>query len=223
MKFCFTLIFAFTIIALQEQRGLPEGFVYVKDVIPDIILEMRYAGTNNFMGVKVTGYNKETAILTRAAANALAKVQNDLKDMGYCLKIFDAYRPQKAVDHFIKWSRMENDTIRKKDFYPNLPKDQLFRLGYIATRSGHSRGSTVDLTLVKSDSGEQVDMGGSYDFFSEISHYNTSQITEEQRRNRQILSSTMQKHGFYPYTQEWWHFTYRPEAFPSTYFDFDVE
>ncbi|UJH91040.1 M15 family metallopeptidase [Antarcticibacterium sp. 1MA-6-2] len=202
---------------------MPKGFVYVDEVIPDIIVDLRYTGTNNFLGSPVTGYKGSRAILTEPAAKALGKVQEDLKNSGYCIKIFDAYRPQRAVDHFIKWSRDKADTLMKRDFYPKLPKDQLFRLGYIATKSGHSRGSTVDLSLVEAESGEPVDMGGSYDFFGEISHHSSTQVSEKQKENRELLRKTMRKYGFFSYSQEWWHYTFRPEMFPNTYFDFVVE
>lgn len=222
----FNIFFIFSFLTLTsagQTKELPEGFVYLDKIIPDLIVEMRYAGTNNFLGVPVTGYKKPTAILTEPAALALQKVQEELKNSGFCLKIFDAYRPQRAVDYFIKWSRDATDTLKKKEFYPDLQKNQLFRLGYIATKSGHSRGSTVDLTMVKADSGEPVDMGGSYDFFGEISHHSSTEITKEQKENRELLRKTMLKHGFLPYPQEWWHYTYRPEMFPNTYFDFVVE
>lgn len=223
-KIYIILIFSFVTMAFTGQtKELPKGFVYLDKIIPDLLVEIRYAGTNNFLGVPVTGYNRPKAILTEPAALALQKVQEELKNSGFCLKIFDAYRPQRAVDHFIKWSRDETDTLKKKEFYPDLQKNQLFRLGYIATKSGHSRGSTVDLTMVKADSGEPVDMGGSYDFFGEISHHSSTEVTEEQKHNREFLRKTMLKYGFLSYSQEWWHYTFRPEMFPNTYFDFTVE
>lgn len=202
---------------------LPDGFVHIQDVIPDIILDIRYAGKNNFIGLPVTGYNKPTAILSLPAAEALAKVQEELKDAGYCLKIFDAYRPQRAVDHFVKWAREEDDTIKKREFYPEIPKNELFSRGYISSRSGHSRGSTVDLSLVDADTGEDIDMGGNYDFFGMLSHHDTAAITPQQKKNRQLLRTTMRKYGFVAYQQEWWHYTLQPEPYPETFFDFPVE
>lgn len=224
MKKLFHITFLFfTAITIAQTKVLPPGFIYVDEIIPDILIDLRYAGTNNFLGTKVTGYNTSRAILTEPAAKALKQVQEDLKTKGYCLKIYDAYRPQRAVDHFIKWSKDGNDTLMKHKFYPDLQKKELFRLGYIATKSGHSRGSTIDLTIVEADSGNLVDMGGSYDFFGDISHHSSKEVTTEQKQNRELLRTMMLKHGFLPYPQEWWHYTYRPEMFPNTYFDFEVE
>lgn len=202
---------------------MPRDFVYVKEVIPDIVLEMRYAGENNFTGKPVSGYNKAVAILNETTAKALAAVQKDLMEEGYCLKIFDAYRPQRAVKNFIAWSREPGDTLTKQDFYPNLQKKNLFTLGYIATKSGHSRGSTVDLTIIDAHTHKEMDMGGTYDFFGKISHHNTENITKEQKANRAFLKRIMMKNGFRPYAEEWWHYTLRNEPYPNTYFDFPVE
>lgn len=224
MKAVFQILILFSLNLLNAQEGkLPVNFVYVEDLIPDIVLEMRYTGENNFLGVPVEGYKSPVAILSRPAALALAKVQMELKDSGYCLKIFDAYRPQRAVDHFISWARNPADTLKKAEFYPEVDKKDLFSLGYISTRSGHSRGSTIDLTIVEDSIGKEVDMGGSYDLFGEVSHHGFSQITPEQKKNRNLLKRVMMKYGFQPYSQEWWHYTYQPEPFPNTYFDFIVE
>ena len=171
MKTAFQILILFTLNLLNAQSTLPVNFVYVDELIPDIVLEMRYTGDNNFLGVPVEGYNNPVAILSKPAALALEKVQQELKDIGYCLKIFDAYRPQRAVDHFISWARNPADTLKKVEFYPEVDKKDLFTLGYISSRSGHSRGSTVDLTIVDYSSGEEVDMGGSYDLFGEVSHH----------------------------------------------------
>ena len=224
MKAVFQILILLSLNMVSAQDiTLPTNFVYVEDLIPDIVLDMRYTGENNFLGVPVEGYKKPVAILSRPAALALAKVQIELKDSGYCLKIFDAYRPQRAVDHFISWARNPADTLKKAEFYPEVDKKDLFSLGYISTRSGHSRGSTVDLTIVDYSTGEEVDMGGSYDLFGEVSHHGFSQITPEQKKNRNLLKRVMMKHGFQPYSQEWWHYTYQPEHFPHTYFDFVVD
>ncbi|QED37980.1 M15 family metallopeptidase [Antarcticibacterium arcticum] len=216
-----TLLFLYNVSA--QESTLPPNFVYVQDVIPDVVLEMRYAGENNFLGMSVDGYKSPVAILSRPAAMALAKVQRELKEKGYCLKIFDAYRPQRAVNHFISWARKPEDTLKKAQFYPGLDKKDLFSLGYISTRSGHSRGSTIDLSIVDYNSGEEIDMGGAYDFFGERSHHNYTNITPAQKMNRSILKNAMMKYGFQPYSQEWWHYTYQPEPFPNTYFDFLVK
>lgn len=212
-----------SIFAVSAQKELPKGFVYLHDIIPDIALEVRYAGENNFMGKPVDGYKEETVILTSQAAEALEKVQQELKSLGYCLKIFDGYRPQRAVNHFISWAGVSMDTLKKRQFYPDVDKKDLFRLGYISTRSGHSRGSTVDLTIIDLETGNEIDMGGPYDFFGELSHHNYRDISEGQKNNRALLKRIMMKHGFQPYAQEWWHYTYQPEPFPNTYFDFVVE
>jgi zinc D-Ala-D-Ala dipeptidase len=207
----------------EKKRNLPVGFVYLDEVIPEAQFEIRYFSENNFVGERITGYNAPFAIMTREAAEALKNVQADLMEKGYNLKIFDAYRPQKAVEHFKAWSKDAKDTKMKEQYYPDVDKTRLFQLGYIASRSGHSRGSTVDLTLVYLETGEEVDMGGPYDFFGGISHHDTKLITSEQKANRQILKAAMQKHGFKPYAKEWWHYTLENEPFPSKYFDFDVE
>jgi D-alanyl-D-alanine dipeptidase len=183
---------------------------------------MCYAGSNNFIGKPIEGYMKPKAILTKPAAEALKKVQAELENQGYCLKIFDAYRPQRAVDHFIEWAVKPGDTLMKNQFYPEVIKKELFNLGYLASRSGHSRGSTLDLTLIDVKSGKEVDMGGNYDFFGEISHHKYSGITPKQKKNRELLKKAMTKYGFRPYAKEWWHYTFQPEPFPDTYFDFVV-
>ncbi|MDT0644187.1 M15 family metallopeptidase [Zunongwangia sp. F363] len=202
---------------------LPDNFVYVKDVIPDVLEEIRYAGEHNFMGRTVESYNAPKAILTKPAAMALKKVQEDLLKEGYCLKIFDAYRPQSAVNNFVNWAKNEKDTLAKQEFYPDVKKRNLFSKGYIATHSGHSRGSTVDLTIVDASTEEEIDMGSPFDFFGSISHHNSQKPTKEQKENRQLLKNVMSRHGFRPYSEEWWHYTYRNEPHPDTYFDFPVE
>lgn len=224
MKFkLFFLLFLLAFGLTAQEKVMPKDFVYVQEVIPDIVLEMRYAGENNFTGKPVDGYKKPVAILNEPTAKALAAVQKDLMEEGYCLKIFDAYRPQRAVNNFIAWSREPGDTIAKQDFYPNLQKKNLFNLGYIATKSGHSRGSTVDLTIIDANTHKEMDMGGTYDFFGKISHHNTDNITKEQKANRAFLKRIMMKNGFRPYAEEWWHYTLRNEPYPNTYFDFPVE
>jgi len=207
----------------NPQNQLPEGFVYVKELVPDIALDIRYAGPHNFVGKPIRGYKQPRAILSKPTAEALHEVQQELENVGYCLKIFDAYRPQRAVNHFMEWAKIENDTLMKREFYPDTDKKNLFDLGYIATKSGHSRGGTVDLTLIDANTGEELNMGGTYDFFGEISHHDTSQITSAQKQKRELLRMTMSKHGFRSYPQEWWHYTLRMEPYPDTYFDFKVK
>ena len=202
---------------------LPEGFVYVTDVIPDIKIELRYITSNNFVGKPIEGYVATKLILTLNATQSLKKVQDELETKGYCLKVYDAYRPQRAVNHFIRWAKDLNDTINKQRFYPDVKKQDLFKEEYIATRSGHSRGSTLDITILNNATNEELDMGSPYDFFGEVSWVNYQGITAQQKANRELLQTVMIKHGFRNYTKEWWHFTLQNEPFPDTYFDFVVE
>lgn len=205
---------------------LPSGFVYLDEAVLDIRLDMRYAGHNNFIGHPIDGYLKPRCIITQAAAKALGKVQKELQGFSLGLKVFDAYRPQTAVNHFVRWSRDANDTKMKADYYPSVAKPDLISQGYIAARSGHSRGSTVDLTLVGIDKNGQaveLDMGSPYDFFGPISWVADTTITRAQRAHRMLLQLVMKKHGFNPYPQEWWHFTLIDEPFPDTYFDFPIQ
>lgn len=200
------------------------GFVMVSDVIPDAIFEIRYFTSYNFVGDPITGYEEPVALLTKEAAAALKEVSDELLLQGYRLKIFDTYRPQMAVEHFKNWARDVEDTRMKEYFYPELDKSVLFVSGYIASRSGHSRGSTVDLTLFDMATGKEVDMGGAYDFFGDISHSaRTEGLTAEQIENRAILKKAMEAHGFKSISTEWWHFQLKNEPYPSTYFNFPVK
>lgn len=213
------IIFAFNTCFAQ----LPDGFVYVNDIVPDLDVELRYFTTNNFIGKPINGYKSNTLILTRDTANALKKVQAYLQTKNLCLKVFDGYRPQTAVNHFVKWARDLNDTLNKKQFYPSVKKRYLFNEGYIASKSGHSRGSTVDVTIIDGTTGIPLDMGSHFDFFGKKSWVNYSNITPKQKANRQLLQEVMAKFGFRGYSKEWWHFTLRHEPFPKTYFSFPVE
>ncbi|MBR3033306.1 MAG: M15 family metallopeptidase [Clostridiales bacterium] len=197
-------------------------FVLITDVVPDAIFEIRYYSTYNFIGDRIDGYEEPLAFLTKEAAAALREVSDELRGMGYRLKIYDAYRPQKAVSHFVRWAKDLDDTRMKEYFYPELTKDVLFPQGYIAEHSGHSRGSTVDLTLFDMTTEKEVDMGGTFDYFGELSHPDYKGITEEQYNNRMILREVMVKHGFKPLVEEWWHFTLENEPYPDTYFTFPV-
>ncbi|MGC1204968.1 MAG: M15 family metallopeptidase [Flavobacteriaceae bacterium] len=221
MKYTFIILLSF--ISLNSFAQLPDGFVYVKDVIPDLETELRYLGSNNFVGKPINGYKSNKLILTKQTANALKLVHEELQNINLCIKVYDGYRPQQAVNHFMKWARNLNDTINKHTFYPNIDKQNLFNEGYIATKSGHSRGSTLDLTIVDGNTGIPIDMGSIYDFFGEESWVNHQNITDKQKANRQLLQSVMLKHGFRNYPKEWWHFTLRWEPFPDTYFDFPIE
>ena len=197
-------------------------FVLLSDAVPDAILEIRYYSTYNFVGDRIDGYEQPVALLTKEAAKALREVSDELVQKGYRLKIYDAYRPQIAVDHFVRWAKDIDDTRMKKYFYPELDKSQLFPQGYIMEKSGHTRGSTVDLTLFDMSTGKELDMGGSFDYFGELSHPDYPYITEEQHANRMLLREAMISHGFNPLTEEWWHFTLKDEPFPDTYFTFPV-
>lgn len=200
----------------------PSGFVVLAEVVPDIIQEIRYYSTYNFVGDRIDGYEMPCALMTREAAEALKKVSDDLKKQGYRLKIFDAYRPQMAVSHFVRWAEDIRDKRMKKYFYPKVDKTKLFEQGYIAAKSGHSRGSTVDLTLFDMTTEKEVDMGGTFDYFGELSHPDYKGITQTQFKNRMILRKAMIKHGFRPLEEEWWHFTLENEPYPDTYFTFPV-
>lgn len=197
-------------------------FVLLSEVVPDAILEIRYYSTYNFVGDRIDGYEEPVALITKEAAKALKEVSDDVKSKGYRLKIFDAYRPQKAVTHFMNWAKDIDDTRMKEYFYPELDKSVLFDQGYIAEKSGHSRGSTVDLTLFDMKTQKEVDMGGTFDYFGELSHPDYTNITEEQYNNRMILREAMLNHGFKPLNEEWWHFTLKDEPFTDTYFTFPV-
>ncbi len=219
----FLPIFLFLLIAEVVSQHKPEDFVYLLDLEPSIKIELRYFSNNNFIGQPIDGYHRSTIIVSKPTALALQKVQNDLEKKGLGLKIFDAYRPQQAVNHFVRWAKVLNDTLMKQSYYPDVPKSELFKRGYIASKSGHSRGSTVDLTLIDLDTGNELDMGSPYDFFGVQSHPFYKKITDKQRKNRMLLRRVMLKNGFKPYENEWWHFTLRDEPFPNQYFDFPVK
>ena len=200
----------------------PSAFVVLADYVPAIIQEIRYYSTYNFIGDRIDGYEEPCAILTMEAARALKSVSNEMNVMGYRLKVFDAYRPASAVKHFVLWGLEDTDIRMKPFFYPDLDKEELFMKGYIASRSSHSRGSTVDLTLLDMKTGKELDMGSPFDYFSEVSHPDYTGITKEQYENRMLLRNAMIRNGFEPYDCEWWHFTLRNEPFPDTYYAFPV-
>lgn len=204
--------------------ALPEGFVYLDEAIPGIRVDLRYAGANNFVGRPVIGYVSQRAVMTAPAARALAEVLAALKPFGLELLVFDSYRPQQAVDDFVAWSKDDADVRTKVVYYPHVNKQSLFPEGYIAERSGHSRGSTIDLTIVASGNAPvPLDMGTPFDYFGPESWPDYAGASAQQRANRLLLRSVMQKHGFKPYAQEWWHFTYGNEPYPETYFNFVVQ
>lgn len=199
-----------------------KAFVLVSEAIPDALLDVRYHTTYNFVGARIDGYEEPVALLTREAASALRQVSDDLLAKGLRLVIYDAYRPQRAVDHFARWAEDLADDRMKAIFYPEVDKADLFTQGFIARRSGHSRGSTVDLTLFDEKAGAPLDMGGPFDFFGELSHPDYAGMTPQQHENRMLLREAMLARGFKPLSTEWWHFTLRDEPYPDTYFDFPV-
>lgn len=222
----------------------PTGFVVLSDVVPDIIQEVRYFSTYNFVGDHINGYDEHCILMSREAAEALKAVSDELMQQGYRLKVYDAYRPQKAVDHFVAWAENLSDTRMKQYFYPDVDKTRLFSDGYIDAKSGHSRGSAIDLTLFDMKTGKEVDMGGTFDHFGLESHptwcgnpetgvytgrHNGNpvpeerKITEKQFNNRMILRRAMLRHGFNPIDTEWWHFFLDNEPYPNTYFNFSVK
>ena len=221
MKYNVTLLFVFIYFGMFAQ--LPKGFVYVKSIIPDLDVELRYNTTNNFVGKHINGYHSNKLVLTKKAALALKEVQKALLDKNLCLKVFDGYRPQQAVNHFMIWAKDLNDTVNKKSFYPDVDKLNLFVEDYIAKRSGHSKGSTVDVTILDGNTGKPLDMGSEFDFFGKASWTNYQDITDEQKANRKLLLEVMTKYGFVNFYKEWWHYTLKNEPFPNTYFDFPVK
>jgi len=239
------LIF-FSIPGQLSAQNIPNGFVEIREVIPDIILDLRYLTNHNFLGVTVDGYKSEKCYITQAAADSLLKVQKEINRFGFTLKVYDAYRPQKAVDHFVRWAKDLADTITKKEFYPTIDKSKLFIDGFIAEKSVHSRGSTIDLTIVPLPIPSQpefelnnqcefykskderfrdnsIDMGTGFDCFNELSHTENPNLSDQQRSNRLLLVSLMERYGFKNLPEEWWHFTLKNEPFPKTYFNFDIE
>lgn len=201
--------------------------VDVREIEPSIRTDIRYAGSRNFVGEAVDGYEAARCLLSRPAAEALAEAQRELAPRGLGLLVYDCYRPQRAVDHFVRWAADTADTRTKARYYPNVAKSRLFEEGYIAERSGHSRASTVDLTLVRADSAEgsaePVDMGTPYDFFDPRSHTESPLVTEAQRVSRFRLREVMEAAGFRNYEAEWWHYTLRDEPYPGSYFDVPIE
>ena len=214
----FIALFNYTIL----NNNLQKGFVYLSDIDSSIIVDLKYYSKNNFTGKFVEGYNSNKAILTKEAAVALSNVQDDLNKLGYSLILYDAYRPQSAVNFFVKWSLNFNDTINKIIYYPNNKKSELFKLGYIAYKSGHTRGSTVDVSLVEITTNKVLDMGTIFDYFGVESHTFFDDISEKQKSNRLLLFEAMTNNGFKNYSKEWWHYTLENEPFQK-YFDFPVE
>ena len=219
----FIIFFTVLISSQISSQTLPKGFSYVSEIDATIKKELRYGTSNNFIGKPIDGYLKDSLIISTPAAKALKEIQTKLMLSGLSLKIFDAYSPQQAVDHFVRWAKVMNDTLMKQLYYPDVQKSELFTLGFIASKSGHTRGSTVDLSIVDVKTNNELDMGSSYDFFGEKSHPFYKKITEAQMKNRMLLRTIMIKNGFIPYDNEWWHFTLKDEPYPTTYFNFLIE
>ncbi|WP_299056256.1 M15 family metallopeptidase [uncultured Polaribacter sp.] len=201
----------------------PNNFSYLSDIDKSIQVDLRYLGTNNFIGKPINGYHSNCVIMTKKTAIALREIQHKIQKDNLSLKVFDAYRPQEAVNHFVAWSKITEDTLQKQEYYPKISKQHLFREGYIATKSGHSRGSTIDVTLVDTKTGKELDMGSNYDFFGEESNTYYKNITSAQKKNRFLLRKIMIDNGFKPYNKEWWHFTLLNEPYKNRYFNFSVE
>ena len=206
----------------ENEKLDPSGFVVLADFVPHVVQEIRYYSTYNFIGERIDGYGEPCALLTIEAARALKSVSSEMLVQGYRLKVFDAYRPGRAVRHFVLWGIEDQDIRMKPYFYPELEKQELFSKGYVASQSSHSRGSTVDLTLLDMTTGKELDMGGPFDLFSEVSHPDYKGITPEQYENRMRLQRVMVRNGFEPIDCEWWHFSLQDEPYPDTYFEFPV-
>lgn len=205
------------------KKDIPASFVNLKKLIPNIEIDLRYHGNHNFLGKPVTGYESDNVYISKEAAVAMVAIQKELNSIELGIKVFDAYRPQKAVNNFKEWALDIADTLAKQEFYPNVDKRDLFKLGYIAEKSGHSRGSTIDLTLIKLVDKTELDMGTGFDYFGEPSHHDYKNLTEEQKNNRKLLRDIMEKHGFKGIEEEWWHYTLKNEPFKEKYFDFNVK
>lgn len=201
-----------------------EDFVYLKEIMPNLRSDLRYYGDNNFVGRPIEGYKEPKCLLTKEAAYALKKVQDELERLGFGLMVYDAYRPQQATNDFVQWAEDISDTMMKPQYYPNIDKKDLFAKGYISVKSGHSRGSTVDVTIVSLKTKQILNMGSPYDLFDEVSATeHTATITKNQHSLRLLLKRRMEKHGWQSYPKEWWHFTLKDEPYPNTYFDFPIE
>ena len=214
------LMFAYS--SITHAQDVPDNFIYLPEVIPHVHFDLRYYSDDNFIGQPIPGYRGNVVIVTLQAAMALKKVQQDLSYANFAIKIFDAYRPQQAVDFFVRWANDPDDIRMKEIYYPNVEKDELIPKGFIAEKSSHTRGSTVDLTIISLDTGAELDMGTAFDLFDQKSWPSDTTVTVQQRANRMLLRSVMMKNGFVGLEEEWWHFTLFDEPYPDTYFDFPV-
>lgn len=200
----------------------PEDFVDITKEIPGILTDVKYFTGENFVGERIDGYDAPIVLLTKKAAIALGRVQKQLMERGYGLKVYDGYRPKSAVEHFIRWGKMEEDEKTRWIYYPGMTRQEVFQRGFIGKISSHTRGSTVDITVIKLETGDEVDMGGFVDLFSKISYSDYDHLNIEQSKNRVLLKYLMRSEGFEPMQQEWWHFTLADEPYPNTYFDFPI-
>jgi len=225
------LIIVILVVTLKEDseknKTIPpemdfSDFVIINDIIPEIVTELRYYSSFNFAGVHIDGYEEPVALMTKEAVEKLKNVSKYFDEKGYRIKIWDSYRPQRAVDHFIRWGQNESDDLMKPYFYPDLTKKQVFDGGYIAKHSGHSKGSTIDMTLLHKINGTDVDFGSGFDFFGSKANFNYTNVTDEQKENRIMLNRIMTENGFNALPEEWWHFTLKNEPFPNTYFNFPI-
>lgn len=205
------------------QREIPNSFVNLKEQIPNLEIDLRYYGRHNFLGRPVKGYEANKVFISKEAASALVQIQKELNAQGLGIKVFDAYRPQQAVNNFKEWALDIPDTAAKKEFYPDVDKRNLFKLGYIAEKSGHSRGSTIDLTIINLKDKKELDMGTGFDYFGEPSHHDYSNLSPQQKANRKLLKDIMEKHGFKSIEEEWWHYTLKNEPFKDQYFDYKIK
>ena len=205
------------------QREIPNSFVNLKEQIPNLEIDLRYYGSHNFLGRPVKGYEANKVFISKEAASALVQIQKELNAQGLGIKVFDAYRPQQAVNNFKEWALDIADTAAKKEFYPDVDKRNLFKLGYIAEKSGHSRGSTIDLTIINLKDKKELDMGTGFDYFGEPSHHDYSNLSPQQKANRKLLKDIMEKHGFKSIEEEWWHYTLKNEPFKDQYFDYKIK
>lgn len=217
------ILFTFSYCTNSKTDDLPKGFVYIEDIIPDAVIELRYFTNHNFIGKPIDSYENDKCIISEKAGMALQNVQMELAKYGFGLKIYDAYRPQSAVDHFVRWAKALDDTLTKAEFYPTVDKKDLFEEGYIASKSSHTRGSTVDLTIIKLSDSTELDMGSNFDYFGKLSWIISDKITNDEQAHRALLQIIMLNNGFKNYSREWWHFTLKDEPFPKTYFDFPVK
>ncbi len=205
------------------KKGLPDGFLYVDELIPDCIVDAKYAGTDNFLGRAVAGYHQPLVVVSQAVADGLLKAADVFRRQGLVMKIYDAYRPQRAVDDFMRWGADVEDQRRKPVHYPRVEKADMFTQGYIAPKSGHTRGCAVDLTLVDTATHQELDMGSCFDFMDPRSHHGAPCLTKQQEDNRALLRDVMLQSGFALYQEEWWHYIATPEPYPGQYFDFPIE